>query len=125
MAVSNGAVLDQRTGFQWTSRDHDQPLAWEDADRYCHGLVLGGWADWRLPEIGALDALYDQRFDEPCGDRRCHLDPAIRLAGPYVWSASTPGPGARFYFDFGFATRFSPGIGPRLVRRVLCVHQGR
>jgi hypothetical protein len=123
LAVSDGVVLDKRTGFEWTSRDHDQSLAWEEADRHCRGLVLGARADWRLPEIGELQGLYDKRFDEPCGDRRCHLDPALRLADPYVWSASTPGPGTRFYFDFASANSLSPGIGPRLVRRVLCVRQ--
>ena len=123
VAVGDGVVLDARTGLEWTSRDHEQSLAWEEADRHCRGLSRGARADWRLPEIGELQALYDRGADEPCGDQRCHLDPAIRLAGPYVWSASTRRPGTRFYFDFATATSLSPDIGPRLVRRVLCVRQ--
>jgi hypothetical protein len=123
VAVGGGIVLDPRTGLEWTGRDHDQSLAWEEADRHCRSLLLGERPEWRLPEIGELQALYDNRFDERCGDRMCHLDPAIRLAGPYVWSASTRGPGTRFYFDFAFANSLSPGIGPQLVRRVLCVRQ--
>ena len=111
-----GAIGTRRLGH-----DHDQSLAWEEADHHCRGLSLNERRDWRLPEIGELEALYNQRFDEPCGDRTCHLDPALRLAGPYVWSTSMRGPGTRFYSDFSFASSFSPGIGPTLVRRVLCV----
>ncbi len=121
VAAGDGVILDQRTGLQWTSRDHDHALAWQEADRHCRALALGRWVDWRLPEIDELRALYDTRFEEPCGDRSCHLDPAIRLEEPYVWSASAPAPGARFYFDFASGNRLSPGIGPTLVRRVLCV----
>lgn len=121
VAVRAGVALDPRTGLEWTDRDHERPLAWDDADRYCRGLALGERRGWRLPEIGELEALYDPRFDEPCGDRTCHLDPAIRLTGPYVWSATTRGPNTRFYFDCSYGTSFSPGIGPTLVRRVLCV----
>jgi len=123
VAVGEGVVLDSWTGLEWTSRDHDESLAWEEAARHCRELSWGERGHWRLPEIGELQALYDGRSDEPCGDMRCHLDPAIRLAGPFVWSASARGAGTRFYFDFTSATSLSPGVTPRLVRRVLCVRQ--
>ncbi len=125
IAVADGVVRDQRTGLQWTSRDHEEALNWTDADQYCRGLVLGQLRDWRLPEIEELRALYDVSFKEPCGDRTCHLDPAIHLTDPYVWSSTAPGVGARFYLDFAFGNALSPGIGPRLVRRVLCMRQPR
>jgi hypothetical protein len=119
--VWDGVVLDSRTGLEWTSRDHLQSLAWDDADRYCRELAWGGRAGWRLPEIGELRILYDKRADQGCGDRRCRLDPAVSLADPYVWSASTSSPGMPIYFDFTAATSFSPG--PGIVRRVICVRQ--
>src|SRR5262249_56850580 len=71
--VADGLVLDARTHLEWTSRDHAQSLAWGDADRLCRGSSRDGRTGWRLPEIGELQALYDARFDEACGDRRCHL----------------------------------------------------
>jgi hypothetical protein len=120
-AVESGVVFDSGTGLEWTSRDDDQALAWESAERHCRELALAGRTDWRLPEIAELQALYDKRFAEPCGDRTCHLDPRIHLASPYVWSGTARGPGTRFYFDFSLATSLSPGIAPTLVRRVLCV----
>jgi hypothetical protein len=121
--VADGVALDARAHLEWTSRDHVQPLPWGEADRFCRESSRGGRTGWRLPEIGELQALYDKRFNEPCGDRRCHLDPAIRLGGPYVWSASTRGADTRFYLDFSTGTSLSPSVAPRLVRQVLCVHE--
>jgi hypothetical protein len=121
--VADGVVLDARAHLEWTSRDHIQPLPWGEADRFCRESSAGGRTGWRLPEIGELQALYDKRFNEPCGDRRCHLDPAIRLGGPYVWSASTRGADTRFYLDFSTGTSLSPSVAPRLVRQVVCVHE--
>jgi hypothetical protein len=114
-------VLDPRSSLEWTRRDYERALAWEDADRYCRGLSVGTRRDWRLPEIDEITALYDASFERSCGDRTCHLDPAIQLGGPYLWSVTTRGPGTRFYFDASQGTRFSPTIRSVLVRRVLCV----
>ena len=122
VVVGNGVVQYAATGLQWTSQDHARALQWGDADRLCRELSLGGRTGWRLPEIGELQKLYDERFDEPCGDRRCHLDPAVRLGGPYVWSATERGVGARMYLDFSAGSSYSPTVVPVLVRRVLCVH---
>ena len=125
LAVHGHVSLDRRTGFEWTRRDHQRALDWPDADLYCRGLRLGSRRDWRLPEIGELQGLYDPRVDEPCGNRRCHLDRAVRLADPYVWSSTARGEGTRFYFDFAFGSSLSPAVTPTLVRRVLCVRPGR
>lgn len=121
--AGEGVALDSRTGLQWTARDHDQSLTWEDADRHCRKSRHAGRAGWRLPEIGELQALYDQQARQSCGDQLCRLDPAISLAGPYVWSASVRTPGTRFYLDFMTGTSLSPRPNPKLVRRVLCVRQ--
>ena len=120
--VGDGVVLDSRTGLEWTSRDHLRSLAWDDADRYCRELSQGERTGWRLPEIGELRILYDKHAEQACGDRRCRLDPAVSLADPYVWSASSVSPGIPTYIDFSAGTSFSPGRS--ILRRVLCVRQG-
>jgi len=122
VAIGDGVVRHTPSGLQWTSHDHTGALQWGDADRLCRELSRAGRTGWRLPEIGELQALYDERFDEPCGDRHCHLDPAVRLGGPYVWSATERGVGARMYLDFSAGSGYSPTVVPILVRRVLCVH---
>ena len=118
----DGVTRDRKTGLEWTSRDHERALAWDDADRHCRELVRGdAHGTWRLPELAEVEQVYDPLVDEPCGERRCHLTPTIRLGGPYVWTATSRGPATRFYFDFGWGTSFSPGKPPTLVRRTLCV----
>ena len=120
--ASNADVVgDATTGLEWTSRDHDEALPWDAADRWCRDLELAGRDDWRLPEVGELRALYDPERDEPCGNRRCRLDPAIRIRAPYVWTATERGVGARFYVDLAYGNELSPSVTPELVRRVLCV----
>ena len=121
VTAGDGIVLDSRTHLEWTSRDHERSLAWNDADRHCRESKQGDRTGWRLPEIEELKALYDKHADQPCGHWRCGLDPAIRLADPFVWSASARGPGTRFYLDFMSGMGLSPNVTPRLVRRVLCV----
>jgi hypothetical protein len=124
-ALDAAVVRDARTGLEWTRRDHAEPLHWTAADQHCRALVAGERRGWRLPEVQELEALYDPGIATPCGGRSpCHLDPAIRLASPYVWSGTARGEGARFYFDFAYGNAFSPGIGPTLVRQVLCVRGG-
>jgi hypothetical protein len=125
VAAADGVVLDQRTGLEWTARDHQEALPWDDADRHCRELAVGERRGWRLPELAELEAIYDARIDTPCGDRNCHLDKSIRLGGPYVWTVTTRGPGTRFYFDFSYGTSFSPGPTPTLVRRTICVRAAR
>ena len=120
VAMGDDAVRDTRTGLEWTGRDSGRDLTWPDAESYCGTLALGSRTGWRLPEIRELEDLFDRDATQPCGDRPCHLDAAIRLTGPYVWSA-TGEASTRFYRDFQFGTSLAPHIGPRLMRRVLCV----
>jgi hypothetical protein len=115
-------VRDAHTGLEWTSRDGARDVTWPQADRYCRELSLGGRTDWRLPEIGELEGLYDERLEQPCGTRTCHLDPAVRLTNPYVWSA-TQRDSRRFYFNFQFGSSLAPLIRPGVVRRALCVRR--
>jgi hypothetical protein len=123
-AIDDDVARDPRTQLEWTRHDAPQSLAWDEAERYCRDLAVGGRRGWRLPEIAEVQALYDKRFNGSCGDRTCHFDPAIGLRGPYLWSATAREPGSRFYFDASAGNSFSPGVTPRLVRRVLCVRGG-
>jgi hypothetical protein len=47
----NGTVT-QGTGLMWQKEDDNTKRKWKDAIKYCKGLSLGGYTDWRLPYIG-------------------------------------------------------------------------
>lgn len=59
---SKGIVTDSITGLQW--QDYYGPnnpgikrTLWKNAVDYCNDLVLGGYSDWRLPNINELGTI--------------------------------------------------------------------
>jgi hypothetical protein len=51
---------DPATGLMWTRNDdRGRGIDWSQAKSYCSNLRLGGYADWRLPEIQELSSIYD------------------------------------------------------------------
>jgi hypothetical protein len=122
--ISLGAdvVRDARTGLVWVSRDIGQGLSWRDADRHCRGLApASSGAGWHLPSIEELLSLYDTSMEQPCGEAAvCRIDPAIDLSSPYQWSATSPQPNRRVYYDFSLGSRLAPLTRPSLTRGTLC-----
>ncbi len=56
---------------------------WADAKQYCEDLVLGGYDDWRLPNIDELETIIDySRFDPA-------IDPVFNCRSGNYWSSST------------------------------------
>ncbi len=55
----NGTVTDTVTGLMWQKQDDATGRTWEQAISYCEDLSLGGFTDWRLPNIKELGALVD------------------------------------------------------------------
>jgi formylglycine-generating enzyme required for sulfatase activity len=120
--VPRGEAILQDAGarLEWTRRDDGVGRDWHAAEAYCRVLTLGG-SGWRLPTIEELRTLRAASARTPCGDVTCGIDPAFGLSNPYVWTSTAQGDTARTYLDFQFGTELTPSIGPRLLRRVLCV----
>ncbi len=55
-------VIDESTGMMWQDDNdtQDKTLTWPEAMNYCENLQLGGFHDWRLPEIKPLYYLADK-----------------------------------------------------------------
>jgi hypothetical protein len=124
--VAQSAIASEvTTRFEWMPRDGGIELDWHAAEKYCRELTHAGHADWRLPEIDELAALYEPSVVAHCGDEACHLRASIELTSPFQWSATRQGETRRFYFDFRFGTRLSPLLRPTLTRGALCVRSGR
>jgi hypothetical protein len=52
--TESGNWYDANSGLCWQNPPPDQEFTWEDAALYCDNLSLGGFDDWRLPDIQEL-----------------------------------------------------------------------
>ena len=61
---SSGIVTDNLTKLQWQDDYSDnggtiKSATWQNDINYCEGLSLGGYSDWRLPNINELLSIVD------------------------------------------------------------------
>lgn len=64
----DGTITDNFTGLMWQRTVNRDTLTWEDALAYSNELELGGFDDWRLPNIKELQSLNDERRVRPSLD---------------------------------------------------------
>jgi len=101
---SEGIVTDNITTLQWQDDYSDNGgsvkiVVWEAAIDYCEALTLGGYDDWRLPNINELKSIID----------RSRFNPAIVSVFEYTsnkyWSSTTSKDNDRdawnVYFSYG------------------------
>ena len=79
-----GTVTDNTTGLMWQKQNDLTLRTWENAISYCEGLSLGGFTDWRLPNVKELSSLVDDSRYNPS------IDPLFTstLSSNY-WSSTT------------------------------------
>jgi hypothetical protein len=51
----DGTITDTRRQIMWQKGDNGREVTFEEAQRYCKTLRLGGYADWRLPNPDERD----------------------------------------------------------------------
>lgn len=79
-----GTVRDNITNLVWQKQDDATTRTWENAIRYCEDLSLGGYTDWRLPNIKELSSLVDDSRINPS------IDPLFTgTVSSYYWSSTT------------------------------------
>lgn len=102
----NGTVSCNDTGFMWQD-NHSigtsaTRLNFKDAINYCKNLTLGGYKDWRLPNIIELKSITD---------RKNKIDPSLKDGftqknTDWFWSSTTFLPNTSnawgIYFGDGF-----------------------
>ena len=121
-------VRDVATGLLWQRIAPSKAFQFEAALAYCGHLRLGGKKGWRVPSLGELLTLIDERAGAPMIDRTAFP----KTPGEPFWSSSTFANGS----DLAWYVRFDHGNGlyGRLVEpfRVRCVldvppavHRGR
>lgn len=81
----DGTVTDSDTGLMWQKGEVAAPMGWTNALLTAESLVLGGYRDWRLPNIKELESLNDETLTNPSIDTRYF--PGAKPAR--YWSSTT------------------------------------
>ncbi|MBC7926115.1 MAG: DUF1566 domain-containing protein [Bryobacteraceae bacterium] len=112
-----GFWTDARTSLMWAAADSGSGVTVSQAHSYCKKLSLGGFADWRLPQIDQLQALFGGEPDE----RGFRVVAPLKLTG-WSWSASAGNePAENWSLDLGDGARASVAAGDAGLNRALCV----
>jgi len=61
LSFASDIFVDSKTGLTWqdNSAVKETKMIWQDAMSYCSELNLGGYSDWRLPNIKELQSIVD------------------------------------------------------------------
>ncbi|MEW6380808.1 MAG: DUF1566 domain-containing protein [bacterium] len=116
-ANDDGTVSDETSGLMW-QQETAGPMSWEEALRYCEGLTLGGYSDWRLPNINELQFLVDYSRYNPAINPE--LFPTTQASGYWSSTVNHCSPDNAWYvgFDYGWISYGSRGAGKYNVRAV-------
>jgi hypothetical protein len=98
--TSDDTVTDNLTGLMWTRNANHGVKKWQDglsypALEYCNGLSLGGYGDWRLPNVRELQSLvhygvYNPAVPNTAGTGKWTSgDPFTGVQSGNYWSCTT------------------------------------
>jgi hypothetical protein len=126
---------DQATGLMWTRGDNDADLDFNQAVDYCKNLKLGGFSDWRLPEIEELTGISDPSANVPTNrpdvvalhipgqPGPAHIKGYISISGLEMSNTGKP-PADLETFDFGLGKmKLIKSNKPHRQIRALCVRK--
>jgi hypothetical protein len=110
-----GTVTDKTTNLMW-QQGTDGPHVWENAISVCEGKSLGGFVDWRLPNVKELISIADMTRVYPAIDAAYFPD-TTALA---YWSSTTVLANTSWRWSVNFDSG-EPGISPLYSLSVRCV----
>ena len=120
-----GVVTDSVTGLQWQDDYGDnggavKSATWIDAIDYCEALTLGGYDDWRLPNIRELNSIVDLSRVGPA------IDPVFQnTESVNYWSSTTYAGFKNSAWDVGFDYGYRNGDFKTYTHYVRCVRSGQ
>jgi len=109
---ARGFWTDPSTKLTWAAKDSGKGLSYKGAVKYCRGLRLAGFSDWRLATLAELQSIYDKTANAP------------GLSGPHgkdpdTWHVK----GNLFLTDYEWAYDPSGTVGNR--QKVFNFNEGR
>jgi len=113
-------VKDSVTKLEWQDDAVGDEMQWQEAIEYCESLELGGYDDWRLPNINELKTIID----------RSRYNPAIVLVFENTssydyWSSTTYEDGHDVAWNVNFYVGYVYGSSKDDDRYVRCVRAGQ
>jgi uncharacterized beta-barrel protein YwiB (DUF1934 family) len=81
---STNIVTDHTTGLMWEDQEDIAKKNWEEAKDYCSNLSLGGYTNWRLPNLDELQSIVDREKYYPSID-----DTFQNVKTSVYWNSST------------------------------------
>jgi len=119
----DGTVTDTSTGLIWQQQTAGE-MTWEEAIKYCEGLSLGGYNDWRLPNRNELQSLVDYTRWHPAIDTTAFPCDMSSMSSYYYWSSTNLAyyTGGAWCVSFGYGNIYggnkSSSYDVRAVRSV-------
>lgn len=97
--ATKGVVVDTRTGLVWQddATAASTTATWANAITTCENLVLGGYTDWRLPNINELKSIRDMSRSGPAIEATF-----VNTATGYFWSSTSYAAGPTLAWVVGF-----------------------
>ncbi|HET6805648.1 MAG TPA: DUF1566 domain-containing protein [Frateuria sp.] len=89
LSADGATVTDHKTGLQWAAEESPKQLDFEAAEQHCASLRLGGFDDWRLPDLEELESIRDLSRHNPCIDTAFFKSNAnwVWSRTPTAWSS--------------------------------------
>ncbi|MBI5527627.1 MAG: caspase family protein [Deltaproteobacteria bacterium] len=96
----DGTITDSQTGLMWAKSDSyaslGKCLGWDDSRSYVSGLRTGGHANWRMPSVDELKAIFEEGKSTLAYDNDSktplRLDSVFSRGGAYgYWSSEEAG----------------------------------
>lgn len=84
--AAKSVVVDTRTGLVWQddATAASTTATWATAITTCEALVLGGYTDWRLPNVNELKSIRDMSRSNPAIDATF-----VNTASDDYWSSTS------------------------------------
>ncbi len=123
-----GTWVDPSTSLMWASQDNGLDVNWDEANSYCQNLRLGGYSDWRLAPIDALEDLHDSSATRTFTFRNrtypYHIKGGLLVTG-WEWSATEWGTNSfgksNYHYNFSSGGKDTYPVADSAGHRALCV----
>lgn len=107
--------IDLDRGLMWAKQDNGSDISWSRALDFCDEYALGGFEDWRLPDVSELEAL-----EAMWSVRQHKIVDSIFLSGCCTWSSTETDEGTAYNVDFRYRRRFESNPNLSYGLRALC-----